>query len=171
MISCVSHTKSEDMCIMSVQIWYNTTLLYVWHILEQLRYYRIFNIFREKNSCRVCCTRMYWNSSTGESAPVATAMPSKRRCFLVMRRSLFLMAATILSSEPWWVLIEYKWQPGTKTEGGRDRQTDNTLDVCCAIDVVPWHHPTDQCIHHRERLAWLQQQVKGCVFALPKGRS
>lgn len=52
---------------------------------------------------------MYWNSSTGESGPEATALrPSNRKCFLVMRRSLFLMAATILSSEPWCVLIEYR---------------------------------------------------------------
>lgn len=61
------------------------------------------------NNLSVCRTRMYWNSSTGESGPEATALrPSNRNCFLVMRRSLFLMAATILSSEPWCVLIEYR---------------------------------------------------------------
>lgn len=77
---------------------------------------------------RGCCTRMYWNSSTGESGPEATALrPSNRECFLVMRRSLFLMAATILSSEPWCVLIEYRWQPGTEEEETQVR--DITSDV------------------------------------------
>ncbi len=124
-------------------------------------------------SYTVACTRMYWNSSTGESAPDATALkPSKRGCFLVMRRSLFLMAATILSSEAWWVLIEYKWQPGTKRRticvrllnSGAEMERQSTLDMCFAVGVVPWHHPTDQCVRHRP-LALYQQQVKCYVFA------
>lgn len=62
-----------------------------------------------------CPTRMYWNSSTGESVvPVTVAIElrqSRRDCFLVIRRSLFLIAATILSSTPWCVFMEYRWQP------------------------------------------------------------
>ena len=58
-------------------------------------------------SCVCEPTRMYWNSSTGESAPMAMAPnPSGRGCFLVIRRSLFLMAATMRNSTPWCVLME-----------------------------------------------------------------
>lgn len=97
---------------------------------------------------RVSCTRMYWNSSTGESGPEATALrPSNRECFLVMRRSLFLMAATILSSEPWCVLIEYRWQPGQ-----RWRNTDKKT-----LRVVPQRCPNKGCTHPLQRpkhLVW-----------------
>lgn len=119
------------------------------------------------HSWRARCTRIYWNSSTGESAPVATALkPSKR--FLVMRRSLYLMAATILSSEPWWVLIEYKWQPGTRRGVGvRDGETESTLEMCSAAGAVPWHRPTDQC-SRRGQLARDQQRVRSCMFATSK---
>lgn len=90
---------------------------------------------------RVCCTRMYWNSSTGESGPEATALrPSNRECFLVMRRSLFLMAATILSSEPWCVLIEYRWQPGTEVE-------ETWPQMCPSLAVST----TDACSSHKGR--------------------
>lgn len=59
--------------------------------------------------CKNDPTRMYWNWSTGESvAATRVPMPLGRGCFLVIRRSLFLMAATILNSDPWWVLIEYR---------------------------------------------------------------
>ena len=102
---------------------------------------------------------MYWNSSTGESGPAEMALkPSERGCFLVMRRSLFLMAATILSSEPWWVLIEYKWQPGTKRRRMGWERAGGILDMCCAVGVVPWHHPTDRCFH--KQLASHHQQWK-----------
>lgn len=42
------------------------------------------------------------------------------------------MAATILSSEPWWVLIEYKWQPKTKRmRGEADKEMETIMDVYC----------------------------------------
>lgn len=82
---------------------------------------------------------MYWNSSTGESGPEATALrPSNRECFLVMRRSLFLMAATILSSEPWCVLIEYRWQPGTEVE-------ETQMKRHYLRRVATWRCPNDGC--------------------------
>lgn len=100
---------------------------------------------------RVCCTRMYWNSSTGESDPEATALrPSNRECFLVMRRSLFLMAATILSSEPWCVLIEYRWQPGTEVE---EMQIKRHYLRC----VVHWRCPNNGCrqpLQRSKHLVW-----------------
>lgn len=67
------------------------------------------------------------------------------------------MAATILSSEPWWVLIEYKWQPKTKRmRGEADKEMETIMDVyCCrcrslAAGVVPWHRPADQCMPLRQ---------------------
>lgn len=43
------------------------------------------------------------------------------------------MAATILSSEPWWVLIEYKWQPRTKRmRGETDKGPETIMDICCS---------------------------------------
>lgn len=86
------------------------------------------------------------------------------------------MAATILSSEPWWVLIEYRWQPGTEAGGrrGAERERDIPSDVCCAVGVVPWHHPTGRCMHHTQ-LARHQPQVKCGALAnkspLIKGQS
>lgn len=103
------------------------------------------------NILSVCCTRMYWNSSTGESGPEATALrPSNRKCFLVMRRSLFLMAATILSSEPWCVLIEYRWQPETEVE-------ETQMKRHYLRRGVPWRCPNNGCsqpVQRSQCLVW-----------------
>lgn len=97
---------------------------------------------------RVCCTRMYWNSSTGESGPEATALrPSNRECFLVMRRSLFLMAATILSSEPWCVLIEYRWQPGTEVEETQVKDITSDVSFPGAVPTMDATQPLQRPKH------------------------
>lgn len=84
----------------------------------------------------------------------------------------------------WWLLLSSAlsrggcWWSTNDSLGQRGRgggvvlvvvgaEIESTLDMCCAVGVVPWHHPTDQCIHHRQ-LAWHQLRVKCFVFALQK---
>lgn len=132
------------------QISYNGSLLRV-NLSSQTPKGQVFTTHNGFLYERVCCTRMYWNSSTGESDPEATALrPSNRECFLVMRRSLFLMAATILSSEPWCVLIEYRWQPGTEVE---EMQIKRHYLRC----VVHWRCPNNGCrqpLQRSKHLVW-----------------
>lgn len=71
---------------------------------------------QESSSLERRPTRMYWNSSTGDSdrgdSGEGSAAPLRLLCFLVIRSSLFRMATTTLSSLLWCVLMAYRWQPG-----------------------------------------------------------